>query len=101
MAGLPKDARETLRGYQPVEKRSFARFLDGGGGGVWSRSREGRRRLKVDWGRSSRFQGWFWQFVLSDDNGDRHTFYFESFSNRYDVLTLGRYLRPARKRVAT
>ena len=33
------------------------------------------------------------QIVLRDDNGDSHLFHFESFSNRYDVLTLGRYLR--------
>jgi len=31
--------------------------------------------------------------VLKDDNGKRHLFQFESFSNSYEVLTLGRYLR--------
>ncbi len=39
--------------------------------------------------------------MLRDDNGKRHVFHFESFSNRYDVLTLGRYLRPKRVSVAT
>ena len=34
------------------------------------------------------------ELVLTDDNGDRHRFYFETFFNRYDALTLGRYLRP-------
>ena len=34
------------------------------------------------------------QIVFRDDNGDPHLFHFESFSNRYDVLTLGRFLRP-------
>jgi len=34
--------------------------------------------------------------VLNDDNDVRHHFHFESFFNRYDVLTLGRYLRPCR-----
>lgn len=37
--------------------------------------------------------------VLQDDNGVRHLFHFESFFNRYDVLTLGRYLRPCRASV--
>ena len=32
--------------------------------------------------------------LLADDNGDRHHFYFETFFNRYDALTLGKYLRP-------
>ena len=34
------------------------------------------------------------ELLLTDDNGDRHHFYFETFFNRYDALTLGRYLRP-------
>lgn len=29
--------------------------------------------------------------VLMDDNGDEHKFYFETFFNRYDALTLGVY----------
>lgn len=31
------------------------------------------------------------ELVLTDDNGDAHTFYFETFFNRYDALTLGVY----------
>ena len=38
--------------------------------------------------------------VLIDDNGDRHRFYFETFFNRYDALTLGKYLEPIQHRVA-
>ena len=34
------------------------------------------------------------EVILTDDNGDRHRFHFETFFNRYDALTLGRYLRP-------
>ena len=34
------------------------------------------------------------ELILTDDNGDRHRFQFESFFNRYDALTLGKYLRP-------
>ena len=34
------------------------------------------------------------ELVLIDDNGDRHCFHFETFFNRYDALTLGKYLRP-------
>ncbi len=34
------------------------------------------------------------EVVLTDDNGNRHCFYFETFFNRYDALTLGRYLHP-------
>ena len=33
--------------------------------------------------------------LLIDDNGERHSFYFETFFNRYDALTLGKYLQPA------
>ena len=32
--------------------------------------------------------------LLTDDNGDRHRFHFETFFNRYDALTLGKYLQP-------
>ena len=34
------------------------------------------------------------EVLLVDDNGDHHRFYFETFFNRYDALTLGRYLQP-------
>lgn len=34
--------------------------------------------------------------VLHDDDGGRHDFLFETFYNRYEALTLGKYLRPAR-----
>ncbi len=34
------------------------------------------------------------ELVLADDNGERHRFHFETFFNRYDALTLGKYLRP-------
>lgn len=34
------------------------------------------------------------EYVLKDDNGDRHLFHFESFSLVHDVLSLGTYLRP-------
>jgi hypothetical protein len=40
------------------------------------------------------------EIVLSDDNGERHVFCFETFFNTYDALTLGRYLRPEVSRVA-
>lgn len=32
------------------------------------------------------------ELVLNDDNGSRHRFYFETFFNRHDALTLGVYL---------
>ena len=32
--------------------------------------------------------------LLTDDNGDRHRFHFETFFNGYDALTLGKYLQP-------
>ena len=32
--------------------------------------------------------------ILTDENGDRHRFFFETFFNRYDALTLGKYLHP-------
>ena len=34
------------------------------------------------------------ELILTDDNGDRHRFKFETFFNRYDALTLGKYLYP-------
>ncbi len=34
------------------------------------------------------------ELILTDDNGDQHRFYFETFFNRYDALTLGVYLKP-------
>ena len=40
------------------------------------------------------------ELVLTDDNGDRHRFFFETFFNRYDALTLGTYLRPEIRFVA-
>ena len=38
--------------------------------------------------------------ILKDDNDERHLFQFESFSNGYDVLTVGRYERAFRVSVA-
>ncbi|MBN1909932.1 MAG: ImmA/IrrE family metallo-endopeptidase [Pirellulales bacterium] len=38
--------------------------------------------------------------ILKDDNGDKHAYHFESFFNRYDVLTLGRYLHPLSRAVS-
>ena len=40
------------------------------------------------------------QVVLRDDNGEPHLFHFETFFNRYDALTLGRYVHKARVTVA-
>ena len=40
------------------------------------------------------------ELILSDDNGDPHRFYFETFYNRYDALTLGVYVGPERVAVA-
>lgn len=37
------------------------------------------------------------ELVLDDDNGDPHRFYFETFFNRYDALTLGTYIAPEKK----
>lgn len=34
------------------------------------------------------------ELQLTDDNGERHIFMFETFFNRYDALTLGNYVRP-------
>jgi len=36
------------------------------------------------------------EVVLEDDNGQKHIFRFETFYNRYDSLTLGIYLAPAK-----
>lgn len=41
------------------------------------------------------------EVVLTDDGGDRHRFHFETFFNRYDALTLGRYLCPEVRVLAT
>lgn len=35
------------------------------------------------------------EVTLTDDNGEKHTFAFETFFNRHDALTLGVYLRSA------
>lgn len=40
------------------------------------------------------------ELILADDNGDEHRFYFETFFNRYDALTLGVYLRPELRIIA-
>ena len=40
------------------------------------------------------------ELILTDDNGRKHYFYFETFFNRYDALTLGTYLRPAARVLA-
>ena len=34
------------------------------------------------------------ELSLTDDNGGRHCFFFETFFNRYDALTLGTYVHP-------
>jgi Zn-dependent peptidase ImmA (M78 family) len=34
------------------------------------------------------------ELILTDDNGDQHRFFFETFYNSYDALTLGVYLTP-------
>lgn len=34
------------------------------------------------------------ELILNDNNGEQHRFYFETFYNRYDALTLGVYLQP-------
>ena len=34
------------------------------------------------------------ELVLTDNNGGRHCFFFETFFNRYDALTLGTYRHP-------
>jgi Zn-dependent peptidase ImmA (M78 family) len=40
------------------------------------------------------------ELILTDDNGDQHRFFFETFFNRYDALTLGIYLKPEVKVIA-
>lgn len=40
------------------------------------------------------------ELILVDDNGDQHRFYFETFFNSYDSLTLGVYVRPETIQVA-
>jgi len=40
------------------------------------------------------------ELILTDDNGDQHRFYFETFYNRYDALTLGIYLKPEARIIA-
>lgn len=40
------------------------------------------------------------ELTLTDDNGDRHRFYFETFFNKYDALTLGKYLEPVNRILA-
>jgi len=34
------------------------------------------------------------ELILTADNGAQHYFFFETFFNRYDALTLGKYVRP-------
>jgi hypothetical protein len=38
--------------------------------------------------------------IFFDRNGNRHYFHMESFSNQYDTLTIGKYLRPVLPQVA-
>lgn len=38
--------------------------------------------------------------ILTDDNGQAHTFLFETFFNRYDALTLGVYTKPYIRAIA-
>ncbi len=33
------------------------------------------------------------ELILTDDNGDKHLFFFETFSNSYDVFTLITHVR--------
>lgn len=40
------------------------------------------------------------ELLLTDDNGDIHRFYFETFFNRHDALTLGVHLRTEPKAIA-
>ena len=40
------------------------------------------------------------ELILTDDNGTQHYFFFETFFNRYDALTLGKYVRPKTQVVA-
>ena len=39
------------------------------------------------------------ELLLADDNGDEHRFFFETFFNRYDALTLGVHMKPEPIRV--
>ena len=41
------------------------------------------------------------KIILTDDNGGRHRFHFETFFNQYDALTLGKYLHPEVLALAT
>ena len=38
--------------------------------------------------------------LMKDDNGEDHEFFFETFYNGYDALTIGKYLRPVRAAVS-
>ncbi len=40
------------------------------------------------------------EMILDDDNGNSHRFYFETFFNSYDALTLGIYLAPEKTMIA-
>ncbi|ODT86210.1 MAG: DUF955 domain-containing protein [Nitrosomonadales bacterium SCN 54-20] len=40
------------------------------------------------------------ELILKDDNGDQHRFFFETFYNRYDALTMGIYLGPVALMIA-
>jgi hypothetical protein len=40
------------------------------------------------------------ELVLADDNGHEHRFYFETFFNKYDALTLGVYVCPELRMIA-
>lgn len=40
------------------------------------------------------------ELILEDNNGDSHRFYFETFFNSYDALTLGVYVQPEAVRVS-
>lgn len=38
--------------------------------------------------------------TLKDDDGEHHGFFFETFYNGYDALTVGKYLRPVRASIS-
>ncbi|MDI1227627.1 MAG: ImmA/IrrE family metallo-endopeptidase [bacterium] len=40
------------------------------------------------------------ELTLKDDNGDEHIFYFETFYNRYDALTIGIYIKPVKRLIS-
>ena len=40
------------------------------------------------------------RLTLTDDKGERHLFFFETFFNQFDALTIGAYLRPELRSVA-